>query len=61
MIAITLNFQCHLKKDIQTVINFFSCPGNTLLGNKLIQYNNWISNLKKSNRYGSLNFNDSPM
>jgi hypothetical protein len=49
------------KKDIQTVINFFSCPGNTLLGNKLIQYKNWISHLKKSNRYGSLNFNDSPM
>jgi len=54
-------FSVSSKKDIQTVINFFSCPGNTLLGNKLIQYNNWISNLKKSNRYGSLNFNDSPM
>ena len=43
------------KKDIQTVINFFSnCEGYGLLGNKLIQYN--MMHLKSTKRYGSINF-----
>ena len=34
-------FAVSSKKDIQTIINFFSSPDNpSLLGNKLIQYNN---------------------
>lgn len=50
-------FAVSSKKDIQTVLDFFSSPDNpTLLGNKLIQYNNWINYLKDSKRYGKLKF-----
>ena len=45
------------KKDIQTVIDFFSgCEECTLLGNKQIQYKNWLMHLKSSKRYSKLNF-----
>jgi hypothetical protein len=45
------------KKDIQSVINFYSFSDlHPLMGHKLIQYNNWISGLQKSSRYCSLNF-----
>ena len=52
-----LQFSVSSKKDIQTVINFFSFSGlHPLTGLKNIQYFNWLNNLKKSNRYKSLNF-----
>ena len=52
-----LQFSVSSKKDIQTVINFFSFSGlHPLTGLKIIQYFNWLNNLKKSNRYKSLNF-----
>lgn len=45
------------KKDIQTVIYFFSsCEELTLLGNKHFQYKNWLMHLKSSKRYSKLNF-----
>ena len=43
------------KKDIQAVIDFFSTY-NTLMGNKLVQYNKWLDYLKSSQRYGGLKF-----
>jgi FPC/CPF motif-containing protein YcgG len=43
------------KKDIQSVVNFFSFSDlHPLLGYKLIQYNNWINGLKNSPRYANL-------
>jgi hypothetical protein len=43
------------KKDIQSVVNFFSFSNlHPLLGFKLIQYNNWINGLKQSPRYTNL-------
>lgn len=39
------------KKDVQCVVNFFSQPCNNLYGYKLIQYKEWLSYLKTSNRY----------
>jgi len=55
--GIYAQFSVSSKKDIQTVIDFFSSAVNPpLLGNKLIQYNTWISTLKSSRRYGKLNF-----
>ncbi len=45
------------KNDIQTVVNFFSDSKiHPLLGNKLIQYKNWLEGLKKSSRYCTINF-----
>jgi len=43
--------------DIQTVVNFFSfLPGiHPLIGYKLIQYNDWISEIRKNPRYSHLN------
>lgn len=43
------------KRDIQTVLDFFSTR-NTLMGHKLVQYNEWILKLKASSRYNNLNF-----
>ena len=52
-----LQFSVSSKKDIQTVINFFSFSGlHPLTGLKNIQYFNWLNNLKNSNRYKSLNY-----
>ncbi|RYE18430.1 MAG: hypothetical protein EOP45_14150 [Sphingobacteriaceae bacterium] len=48
-------FSVSSKKDIQTVIDFFATY-NTLMGNKLAQYNRWLDYLKSSTRYGSLKF-----
>lgn len=45
------------KKDIQNVILFFNYEGYNLLGNKLIQYNKWLLDLKGSNRYKDLYIN----
>jgi hypothetical protein len=43
------------KKDIQSVVNFFSFSNlHPLLGYKLIQYNNWVNGLKNSLRYADL-------
>lgn len=45
------------KTDIQKIINFFSFSGlHPLVGLKYIQYMKWINNLRKSSRYGELNF-----
>lgn len=45
------------KKDIQSVINFFSFSGlHPLVGLKGIQYFRWLNNLKISNRYKNLKF-----
>lgn len=45
------------KKDIQTVINFYSYSGNhPLIGYKLLQYQKWLENLKISKRYKDLKF-----
>lgn len=45
------------KKDIQSVINFFSSIKNhELIGYKLIQYNIWLSKLRISRRYKNLIF-----
>jgi len=50
-------FSVSSKKDIQTVINFFSFSGlHPLIGLKSIQYFNWLNNLKNSKRYQNLNF-----
>ena len=50
-------FSVSSKKDIQTVINFFSFSGlHPLTGLKGIQYFNWLNNLKNSQRYNNLNF-----
>jgi hypothetical protein len=43
------------KKDIQSVVNFFSFSDlHPLTGYKLIQYNYWINGLKQSSRYANL-------
>ncbi len=48
-------FSLSSKKDIQNVINFFSYSGNhPLTGLKLIQYQNWLMELKKSKQYSNL-------
>ena len=39
------------KSDIQKVVYFFSASDTNLFGYKLIQYNDWLVNLKNSNRY----------
>ena len=45
------------RKDIQSVINFFSFLGlHPLVGLKNIQYLKWLNNLKFSNRYKNLKF-----
>ena len=50
-------FSVSSKKDIQTVINFFSFSGlHPLTGLKGIQYFNWLNNLRNSQRYNNLNF-----
>ena len=50
-------FSVSSKKDIQSVINFFSFSGlHPLIGLKSIQYLNWINTLRTSNRYNNLNF-----
>lgn len=52
-----LQFSVSSKKDIQTVINFFSFSGlHSLLGHKNIQYLNWVNKLKISERYKNLKF-----
>lgn len=52
-----LQFSVSSKKDIQTVINFFSFSGlHPLTGLKTIQYINWLNKLKLSDRYKNLNF-----
>ena len=46
-------------KDIQTVINFFSFSGvHPLIGQKYIQYSQWLIHLKNSYRYKNLKFPD---
>ena len=45
------------KKDIQSVINFFSFSGlHPLVGLKSIQYFRWLNTLKNNNRYKNLKF-----
>lgn len=39
------------QNDIQKVVIFFSNPSTYLYGYKLIQYNEWLELLKRSNRY----------
>jgi hypothetical protein len=52
-----LMFVVSSKKDIQTVVNFFSSSNlHPLLGNKLIQYNKWLEGLKNSTRYCNIQF-----
>lgn len=51
-----LSFVVSSKKDIQTVVNFFSFTGLTpLMGHKFSQYTGWIGALKQSSRYQGLN------
>ncbi len=50
-------FAVSSKKDIQTVINFFSYSGHhPLIGLKNIQYLKWLSDMRNSVRYADLNF-----
>lgn len=50
-------FSVSSKADIQKVINFFSFSGHhPLVGLKGIQYLKWLTDLRNSSRYGSLNF-----
>ena len=50
-------FSVSSKKDIQSVINFFSFSGlHPLIGVKNIQYFNWINTLRNSNQYNNLIF-----
>jgi hypothetical protein len=52
-------FSVSSKKDIQTIINYFSFSGlHPLIGLKSIQYFKWLFNLKSSSRYKSLIFPD---
>lgn len=45
------------KKDIQSVINFFSFSDlHPLVGLKATQYQAWLSDLRNSSRYKNLNF-----
>lgn len=51
------SFSVSSKSDIQEVINFFSFSGHCpLMGNKLIQYETWLTYLKNSKRYSNLLF-----
>ncbi len=50
-------FSVSSKRDIQSVIQFFSFSGlHPLVGLKSIQYFIWLENLQKSDRYKSLNY-----
>lgn len=50
-------FSVSSKTDIQKVIDFFSFSGlHPLIGLKNIQYFKWLTNLKNSYRYRSINF-----
>ena len=50
-------FAVSSRKDIQTVINFFSYSGHhPLIGLKNIQYLKWLLYLRNSVRYANLNF-----
>lgn len=50
-------FSVSKKEDIQVVINFFSFSGNhPLIGFKLTNYNNWLVNLQRSERYKNLEY-----
>jgi len=52
-------FSVSSKRDIQTVINYFSFSGlHPLIGLKSIQYFKWLTSLKNSYRYNSLIFPD---
>ena len=54
-----MQFGVSSKKDIQTVINFFSFLGlHPLIGLKLIQYQKWLNDLHNSYRYKNLKFPD---
>jgi len=48
-------FSVSSRKDVQTVIDFFS-KQHPLLGSKLIHYKTWIVNLRTSSRYDNLKF-----
>lgn len=50
-------FSVSSKRDIQTVINFFSFSGlHPLIGLKGISYAKWLNNLRTSHRYGELKY-----
>ena len=51
-----MQFSVSSKKDIQSVINFFSHGPVSLMGYKQTQYLDWIEYLKKSTRYSKLTF-----
>ena len=52
-----MQFGVSSKRDIQTVINFFSFSGlHPLIGLKHIQYEKWLNNLNNSFRYKNLKF-----
>jgi hypothetical protein len=45
------------KLEVDKVLKFFTCSDiHPLKGNKLIQFNIWIENLKISNRYKNISF-----
>ena len=55
--SINNQFGVSSKKDIQTVISFFSYPDHhPLIGLKNIQNLKWLTNLCNSVRYANLNF-----
>lgn len=50
-----IQYSVSSKKDIQSIVNFFSFDGNyPLQGYRAIQYCNWIESLKNSYRYKDL-------
>ena len=51
-----MQFSVSSKKDIQSVINFFSHGPVSLIGYKQTQYLDWIQYLKNSTRYSKLTF-----
>ena len=51
-----MQFSVSSKKDIQSVINFFSYGPVSLMGYKQTQYLDWIQYLKNSVRYSKLAF-----
>ena len=52
-----MQFGVSSKKDVQTVIDFFSFSGlHPLVGLKCIQYEKWLNDLKTSVRYKNLRF-----
>jgi hypothetical protein len=51
-----MQFSGSSKKDIQSVINFFSHGPVSLMGYKETQYQAWIQYLKNSARYSQLKF-----